>query len=245
MNTSIASSSAADGTSRAADTATTVRVWDVPTRVFHWSFALCFTGAWLTSDSERLRDLHVMLGYTFAGLAVFRVLWGLVGTRYARFASFIYSPRELASYLKSLLAMKPRHYFGHNPAGAVAIFAMLGLGALIVLSGFATYQDIGGEWLEELHEGAASTMLAIVFVHIAGVIVSSLLHRENLARAMLTGRKSGTPAESIRHAHRFVGMALLVAVLGFWWAYQSGAADAWLPQPTTTADARDRHHDDD
>ncbi|NMG28479.1 cytochrome b/b6 domain-containing protein [Aromatoleum evansii] len=245
MNTSITTPSAAGGASRAAEAATNVRVWDLPTRIFHWSFALCFAGAWLTSDSERLRDLHVMLGYTFAGLAVFRVLWGLVGTRYARFASFVFPPRELVSYLKSLLAMKPRHYLGHNPAGAVAIFAMLGLGALIALSGFATYQDIGGEWLEELHEGAASTMLAIVLVHIAGVVVSSLLHRENLVRAMFTGNKPGAPAQGIRHAHRVVGTALLVAVLGFWWAYQSGAAEAWLPQPSATADAQDRHHDDD
>ncbi|NMF91497.1 cytochrome b/b6 domain-containing protein [Aromatoleum petrolei] len=242
MNTSVSSPSAAGGATRAADAATRVRVWDVPTRVFHWTFALCFAGAWLTSDSERLRDLHVMLGYTFAGLAAFRVLWGLVGTRYARFASFIFSPRELVAYVKSLLAMKPRHYLGHNPAGAIAIFAMLGLAALIALSGFATYQDIGGEWLEELHEGAASTMLAIVFVHIAGVGVSSLLHRENLVRAMLTGNKPGTPAQGIRQTHRIVGAVLLAAVLGFWWSYQTGATDAWLPQLTTTAD---RHHDAD
>lgn len=244
MSTSISSAPAAGRASQAADAAATVRVWDVPTRVFHWSFALCFAGAWLTADSERLRDLHLMLGYTFAGLIAFRVLWGLVGTRYARFASFVFSPRELAAYVKSLIARKPEHHLGHNPAGAIAIFAMLGLGALIAASGFATYQDIGGKWLEELHEVAASAMLAIVFVHVTGVVVSSLLHRENLARAMLTGRKAGAPSDGIRHAHRFVGTALLVAVLGFWWAYQSGAADAWLPQPTAAdAERADRHDD--
>ncbi|NMG43671.1 cytochrome B [Aromatoleum toluvorans] len=243
MSTSLAS--AAGRTSQCADAATTVRVWDVPTRVFHWSLALCFAGAWLTSDSERLRDLHVMLGYTFAGLIVFRVLWGLVGTRYARFTSFLFSPRKFASYVKSLITRKPEHHLGHNPAGSVSIFAMLGLGVLIVLSGFTVYQDIGGEWLEEFHEVAASTMLAVVFVHIAGVIVSSLLHRENLVRSMVTGSKRGAPSDGIRHTHRTVGAALLVAVLGFWWAYQSGTADAWLPQPTATAGERtDRHHDD-
>ena len=228
-----------------ADNAPRVRVWDLPSRVFHWSFAACFAGAWLTSDSERLRDLHVMLGYTFAGLLAFRVLWGLIGTRYARFASFTFAPRALMSYLRSLLQLRPEHHPGHNPAGAVAIFGMLGLGLLIAVSGYATWQEIGGEWLEDLHEGAASVMLAVVGIHLAGVLVSSLLHGENLAAAMFSGMKRGSASEGIRRPQRIVGILLLASVIGFWGAWMSGALDATNPLALGTGvAASSAHHDD-
>jgi cytochrome b len=134
---------------------TEVLVWDLPVRLFHWLLALSFAGAYLTGDSERLRDIHVMLGYTMAGLVAFRLAWGLLGTRYARFASFAYGPRQVLGYLRSLLNRSPQHYLGHNPAGSWAIYGLL----------------------------------ALVLVHIAGVAASSLLHGENLVRAMITGRK--------------------------------------------------------
>lgn len=222
-----------------------VRVWDLPTRIFHWSFAACFAGAWLTADSERLRDLHVMLGYTFAGLLAFRLLWGIIGTRYARFASFTFAPRALMSYLRSLAALRPEHHPGHNPAGAVAIFAMLGLGLLIAVSGYATWREIGGDWLEDLHEGAASAMLAVVGIHLAGVFVSSLLHGENLAAAMFSGMKRGRAGEGIRRPQRIVGMLLLALVIGFWVAWTSGALDAATPGELSAGVAASRpHHDD-
>jgi len=166
-----------------------ILVWDLPTRLFHWLLAGTFAGAWLTADSERWIGVHAALGYTFAGLIAFRLIWGVVGTRYARFSSFVRGPGAVLSYLKSLLAFRPQHHLGHNPAGGWAVLALLGLGIVTAAAGFLTYNDYGGHWLEELHEGAASAMLALVFVHIGAVIVSSLLHRENLVRAMLTGRK--------------------------------------------------------
>src|SRR5690606_37588088 len=89
-------------------------VWDVPVRVFHWLLVLCFAGAWLTAESEHWRLVHVTLGYTMAGLLAFRVLWGLVGTRYARFASFVRGPRAVIGYLKSLVGRHPEHHTGHN-----------------------------------------------------------------------------------------------------------------------------------
>lgn len=176
-----------------------VLVWDILTRIFHWSLALSFAGAFVTAESERYRDVHVVLGYTVAGLVAFRLVWGLVGTRHARFRSFAYGPREVAAYLRSLLSRSPRHYLGHNPAGAWMIFLLLGLAIVAAASGYATYNDLGGEFLEELHEGASEAMLALAFVHIAGVAVSSLLHRENLVRAMITGRKRA-PVTSGRSA---------------------------------------------
>lgn len=167
----------------------TVKVWDIAVRVFHWSLALCFAGAWLTAESERYRDVHVMLGYSTLGLVAFRVLWGFVGPRNARFSSFVRGPAAVARYLRSLASGRPEHHLGHNPAGALAIVALLALAALAGLSGWALYEDLGGHWLEESHEFLAQAMLAVVGVHLAGVAVASWLHRENLVAAMLTGRK--------------------------------------------------------
>ena len=166
-----------------------IRVWDLPTRLFHWLLAASFAGAWLTADSERWIDVHTTLGYAFAGLIAFRLLWGFVGPRYARFASFVRGPGAVKRYLLSLLALRPEHHVGHNPAGGWAVLALLGLGALTAFTGYATFNDLGGDWLEELHEGAASAMLALVFVHIGAVVLSSLIHRENLVRAMWNGFK--------------------------------------------------------
>lgn len=193
-----------------------ILVWDAPTRVFHWALALSFVGAFVTADSERLRDVHVVLGYTVFGLIAFRLIWGVVGTRYARFTSFAFGPRAVLAYLKSLLTLRPQHFLGHNPAGSIAIYALLALGLLTGLTGYAHYNELGGEWLEDLHEGLANAMLAVVFVHIAGVIVSSLLHRENLARAMVTGYKTGEPAGAIRGA-RWIVAALVVASIAALW----------------------------
>jgi cytochrome b len=158
--------------------------------VFHWLLALSFAGAFVTAESERYRDIHVLLGYTVLGLVAFRLLWGLIGTRYARFWSFAFGPRSVLTYVKSLFTRSPQHYLGHNPAGSWAIYALLALSLLAGASGYAAYNDIGGHWMEETHEAVASALLFLVFVHLAGVAVSSLLHRENLVRAMLTGYKS-------------------------------------------------------
>ncbi len=170
-----------------------ILVWDFPTRAFHWSLALAFAVAWASAESERWRDIHVMAGYTMLGLVAFRLLWGLVGTRYARFSSFAYGPRRVLAYLRSLLTRSPEHYVGHNPAGSWAIYGLLALSALAIASGYAAYEEWGGHWVEEAHEEISEFMVLVVFVHVAGVAVSSLLHRENLVRAMLTGRKRARP----------------------------------------------------
>jgi len=167
-----------------------ILVWDIPTRIFHWVLALSFAGAFLTAETERYRDLHISLGYLMLGLIAFRVVWGFVGSPYARFSSFTFRPAEVVDYLKSLLNRTPKHYLGHNPAGAVAIFLLLGLTLLTGVSGALLHYEVGGEVFEEVHEFFANAMLAVVGVHIAGVIVSSVLHRENLIRSMVTGYKN-------------------------------------------------------
>jgi cytochrome b len=196
-----------------------ILVWDVPTRVFHWLLAVSFTGAFLTAESERYRDIHVMLGYTLLGLIAFRLLWGFIGSRYARFRSFLFKPGDIAAYVASMLKAKPVHYVGHNPAGSVAVFALLALGLACGVSGVFLFQDVGGDALEEVHEMVAFTMLTVVALHVAGVLVSSLMHRENLVRAMITGFKSAQPQQGIGRAHAWLGVIMIVAVVGFWVGY--------------------------
>jgi cytochrome b len=213
-----------------ADSKTKILVWDAPVRVFHWLMVLSFFGAYLTAESERWRLMHVSLGYTLGGLVAFRILWGLMGTRYARFASFVPSPSAVMRYVRSMFAGRPEHHVGHNPAGAVAIVLLLLSSMVITASGWAIYNDVGGKWLEESHEVAANFMLLLVGVHVAGVLIASWLHRENLVRAMVTGKKEGTPGEGIRRSWRSLAAIMLVAVLGFWWLQWQGA-----PTPVASA----------
>lgn len=205
-------------------------VWDVPTRLFHWLLAGSFAVAWLSAESERWQLVHVTAGYTVAGLVAFRLLWGLVGSRHARFTDFVRGPRAIAGYLRSLVVGRPEHHAGHNPAGALAIVGLLALAALTTATGWANYSDLGGHWLEEVHEALATGMLMLVFVHIAAVVVSSRLHHENLVAAMVHGRKPVPPSEGIRSAWRSIGVLLLAAVLGFWWVqWQSAPAGDQAP----------------
>ena len=222
-----------------------ILVWDAPVRVFHWLMVLSFAGAYLSAESERWRLLHVTLGYTMAGLVAFRILWGLLGTRHARFASFVRGPGAVGRYLKSLLQRRPEHHTGHNPAGALAILALLLLTLGVTAAGWATYQEIGGKWLEETHEVLANLMLAVVGVHVAGVVMGSWLHRENLVAAMLTGRKAGPPQDAVRGAWRSVAALMLAAVLGFWWLQWQGAPAADAAGGGVTAAAKAARHGDD
>jgi cytochrome b len=194
-----------------------VLVWDAPVRVFHWLMVLCFAGAYLTGDSERWRLVHVTLGYTMAGLVAFRLIWGLVGTRHARFANFVRGPSAALRYLRSVAAGRAEHHTGHNPAGALAIVGLLGLTAVVTAAGWATFNGLGGEWMEEIHEAAGNLMLGLVGIHVAAVLLSSWLHRENLVGAMVTGHKKGAPQDGVRSAWRSVAALMLVAVLAFWW----------------------------
>lgn len=195
-----------------------ILVWDWPVRIGHWLMVGGFVIAWLTSESESFRLLHVWAGSAVLSVAAFRLIWGLVGTRHARFSSFVRGPGAVLAYLGSLLSLQPRHHTGHNPAGGWAILALLILGVLTGASGWANYNELGGHWLEELHEGLAATMLAVVLVHLAGVFSGSVLHGENLVRAMFTGRKTGEPDEAIASPRSLAAVILLVwLVAAGWW----------------------------
>jgi len=207
-------------------------IWDLPTRLFHWTLAGSFALAWLSAESDSWRALHVFCGYLMLGLLAFRLLWGFAGSHYARFATFCFGPRAGLAYFKQVLSGQASRHVGHNPAGSLAIYLLL---LLTLLAGVTGVLTLGAEeqhglatgWLalsqakllKSLHEAVTTAMLLLVLGHIAGVLVESWLHRENLARAMLTGIKqavAGTPAAK---PHRLVALGLLLAMLGFggWW----------------------------
>lgn len=193
-----------------------ILVWDWPTRIFHWSLAGSFAGAWLTAESERLALWHMSFGYTLLGLIAFRLVWGVAGTRYSRFRNFLTGPAAVLRYLRSLLSSRPEHHVGHNPAGAVAIVLLLLLGAGTALSGWAYWSEMGGELFEDVHEALATAMLVVVGVHVAGVVLSSALHHENLVGAMLSGFKRGRRGDGIERGRPLVALLLVAAIAGFW-----------------------------
>ncbi len=194
----------------------TVRIWDPLVRVFHWSLVVAFAVAWLTA--EELDTVHEIAGYAVAALVAARLVWGLVGSRHARFAGFLKGPRATLAYFGDMTRRRERRYLGHNPAGAAMIVALL-----VMLSGTAftgwlledsdrvamlpdlpqiaapAWADDGAdeygargeddELLKEVHETLANLTLLLVALHVGGVVLASFRHSENLARAMVTGNK--------------------------------------------------------
>lgn len=204
----------------------TVKVWDPLVRIFHWSLVVFFFTAYLSA--EEAEGLHVFAGYVVLALVLFRIVWGFVGTRHARFTDFVYGPAAIARYLGGLFTGRPGHYLGHNPAGGAMIIVLLlfllitcwsgletygaeghgplaGEGVSIASAAYANgddddewYEHRGGaegaeEFWEEVHEFFAGFTLFLVILHILGAIVSSVLHGENLIKAMVTGRKAQPP----------------------------------------------------
>lgn len=209
-------------------------IWDIPTRLFHWTLALSFAGAWLTSESDQWLDVHVFLGYLMVGLVAFRLVWGVWGARYARFSAFWFSPKEALAYFRQVLSGRAARHVGHNPTGSIAIYGLLLLTLVVGLTGFFTLgadeqQGLAARWVslaqgrtfKKLHEASAILMLLLVMGHIVGVVLESYLHKENLARAMLTGTKlaeAGTPAAQPR-ALMAVLLAVLMALFAGWWFF--------------------------
>ncbi len=176
----------------AEDAPVTTPVWDIAVRVFHWSLVVVFAAAFISGDEwDRF---HELAGYTAAGLVAFRILWGFIGTRHARFTSFVKGPTAVLAYLRDILAGREKRYLGHNPAGAAMILALLagilGLGATGYMLTLDTYWD--AEWVEELHEVIANGMLVLIALHVGGVVLTGMRHGENLVAAMVTGRKRRT-----------------------------------------------------
>jgi len=180
-------------------------VWDGLIRLFHWTLVFGILSAYL-SAKYRLEQLHILIGYILAWLLLLRIVWGFCGSRYARYSSFLFAPKETLQYLRSMLSGTPRHYLGHNPAGAIMVFALLILLTLLYLTGFLTLAsiDFGGPmtslinpvndqtsyFFRHLHGWLVNAGMGLVVIHLLGVISGSFQHRENLVRAMITGKKN-------------------------------------------------------
>ena len=202
------------------------KIWDLPTRVFHWLLVLCFAGAWLTAESERTQLLHLTLGYCAGALVLWRVLWGVAGSRYALFREFVHSPaaalRYLQAYLPGSTLAAPRRYVGHNPAGGWAVLGLLGLMAGVVASGWWAYQSGAPDAAGEAHEVLTHALLILIGLHVVAVVATGFKHRENLVRAMWTGRKRALPEQGIRSSHGLIGLVLFAAVSWLGWVLYAG-----------------------
>jgi cytochrome b len=169
----------------------TVKVWDVALRVFHWTLAAAFVVAFASADD--FEGLHMLSGYVVCGLLGWRILWGLVGPHHARFAAFVRPPRVVLGYLRDVARFRARRHLGHNPAGGAMVVALLAALAATGITGhlMTTEAFADADWMEDLHEVLATGTLGLAGLHVLGVLAASLLHGENLVKAMLTGRKRG------------------------------------------------------
>ena len=201
------------------------RTVDAPTRAFHWLFALCFAGAYASGDGESWRLLHVTLGYTMVGLLAFRIVWGVVGPKPARFSAWWGRLQALPGLLRQLRQGQWPATLAQNLAMTLAVVALLGGVAATTASGWLTYDELTGDWMAELHEAFGNALLGVVLAHVALVAGLSLLRRRNLAGPMLTGRVPGRGPDLVRHNAGWLAALMLAAVLGFWaWQWQAAPA---------------------
>lgn len=192
-----------------------IKVWDLPIRLFHWTLVLGFATAFVSGEVDA-SEIHIWVGYALCALLAGRIYWGFKGNEYARFRSFIFSVSETLDYLRSMCTGHPKHYFGHNPAGALMVFALLGLVTLIIATGLVTLSviDFEGPLLflansvsdetsyafRRYHLSLPIIGLVFVLLHILGVVAGSIQHKENLVRAMLTGKKKSlSPSNPTRN----------------------------------------------
>lgn len=177
-----------------------IRVWDPFVRIYHWLQASLIAVSWLTSDS--LKTVHKASGYTIAMLLVARVIWGFVGPQHARFSDFLRGPRAVREYLMQMVEGREARFVGHNPAGGAMVIALMGIVSVAAFTGWLQTTDAfwGSDLMESLHGAMANLILVLVGLHVAGVVLASVRHGENLVSAMLDGRKAPPGADNMSEA---------------------------------------------
>ena len=199
------------------------KVIDAATRMFHWLFAFCFLGAYVTAESETFRLIHVTLGYTMAGLLVFRILWGLVGPKPVRLSALFRKLSSAPEWLRSLLAVRnPAALWkinwkqGQNLLMSFAIVCLLLMVIPVTLTGYATYNEWGFRWLQKIHESFGEFYLFIVLAHLGLIALLSLVRRKNQAMPMITGKAPGPGPDLVRRDYGVIAVLLATSVLGWW-----------------------------
>lgn len=181
-----------------------IKVWDPLVRFFHWALVSAFIIAYITE--EDFLSIHSWAGYLILSLLCIRFVWGFIGTRYARFSDFAYSTSNIVQFLKDTLRLNAKRYLGHNPAGGAMVFLLMFSLLITTVSGvvllgaeeqagpvalwFTQPESKWADILEEVHEFFANFSVFLVFVHVAGVLVESLIHKENLVSSMINGFKT-------------------------------------------------------
>jgi cytochrome b len=196
---------------------TRVLIWDLPTRLFHWLLSGGFIAAAVIAlalgEDSPLFPYHAIIGLTIALMVCLRVIWGFVGTRYARFSSFIFGPAAVIQYMKGTLVGGGTRSIGHNPGSALAIFALLALVLAMAVTGIMMGQ--GDESVKEIHEVLAWVMVGFVVAHVLGVALHTIRHRENITLSMIHGKKHAQPSDAITSA-RPITAAIVLVITGAW-----------------------------
>jgi cytochrome b len=196
---------------------TRVLIWDLPVRLFHWMLTLLILGALaislLVDDSSPWYPYHSVLALIAAPLIVLRILWGFVGTRHARFWSFLFSPKAVVKYFIDALRWRETRHAGHNPGAAYFVILLMVLPLLSVLSGYQLGQ--GNKQVREFHEILAYVLLGVIGVHILGVILHTLRHKELIAVSMIDGKKQAEASQAIPSSRPIVGLLFLMIALAW------------------------------
>ena len=170
-----------------------MKVWDRFVRIAHWTLVTCVLAAWATGEIKikSVEALHDWLGYAALAVIAARLVWGFIGTRYARFAQFIAGPARTLAYARFVVRGREPRYLGHNPLGGWMIVALLSTAAAASISGWLSITDRywGVAWVQDTHEALSNVLIALAVLHVAGVVYTSLHHRENLVAAMWNGIK--------------------------------------------------------
>lgn len=203
----------------------TLNVWDLPTRIFHWSLLISIIACWWTSTENGDMDWHMLCGYGVLALLLFRLLWGVLGSTTALFSSFVASPRAVLEYLAGMRKSETTHHIGHNPAGGWMVLVLLGTALLIATTGLFANDDMLSEGplahlvsgrLSDLatswHESGFNFLLALVALHLTAIVFYLLVKKENLVRPMITGTKLLPQGKRKPDLHmRSVWRALLIS----------------------------------